>query len=467
MAEGRFLFNLDYTQFNEFRSQNNLSKLQQEFDERSVTLSRSLLIFEETTGNYWLLVDFENGKAYSIRKENDTMVGISEAPNMEKYFNLRDGPGPILKRIQNGIGTQAGIIDALRRLYFAEFDIEYYSRSDLSDQKLSLESVYPEFRDVYEMLRDILNSSRESLIGLSYNDVEQIKSHVIQFYDLTIEIGNFDVESENIRKDRNTVAEKISQFRDTLKQVLLQASAYLSSRTIEELKDELKNTIANAEEKFNKAIGEEVDKLQKIGEGINEQQTEVLQKSEEKLKEIEQTHLEYQNQLTEKPISQYKEIFSGQAKNHGINAWIWLVVTGGLALVFSWIFWGLLTDFMPTANQTDQLSTILPNLFAKGFFLSLIFLLLNRTIKNFAAEKHLEVINTHRQNALETFDTFVAAAEGNRDTRDQVLLAATRAIFDANQSGYLSAKTSSSDTASPIQHFIKEVSPSKSSTDSN
>ena len=119
-----------------------------------------------------------------------------------------------------------------------------------------------------------------------------------------------------------------------------------------------------------------------------------------------------------------------------------------------------MTDLGPTANG---LSTILPNLFAKTFFLSLIFLFLNRSIKNFTAEKHLEVINTHRQNALETFDTFVAAAEGNRETRDAVLLAATKAIFDANQSGYLSAKTSGSDGASPVQQIIKEVIPSKSS----
>ena len=126
-----------------------------------------------------------------------------------------------------------------------------------------------------------------------------------------------------------------------------------------------------------------------------------------------------------------------------------------------------MTDIGSLANQENQSSIILSNLFAKGFYLSLIFLFLNRTIKNFAAEKHLEVTNTHRQNALETFDTFVAAAEGNRDTRDQVLLAATKAIFDANQSGYLSTKTSSSDSASPVQQIIKEVIPTKSSDKSD
>ena len=95
--------------------------------------------------------------------------------------------------------------------------------------------------------------------------------------------------------------------------------------------------------------------------------------------------------------------------------------------------------------------------------LSPIYVWLNRSIKNHTAQKHLEVINVHRQNALETFDTFVAAAEGNRDTRDQVLLAATKAIFDTNQSGYLSTKSSGSDSASPVQQVIREVISPKSS----
>ena len=137
-------------------------------------------------------------------------------------------------------------------------------------------------------------------------------------------------------------------------------------------------------------------------------------------------------------------------------SWIWLVGTGVLAVGFAIIFWELLTDIGSAANQVNQLSTILSNLFVRGFYISLIFLLLNRTIKNYAAEKHLEVINTHRQNALETFEAFADAA-GAGDTREQVLLAATQTIFDTNQSGYLSAKISSSDSKSPIHHFFKEV----------
>ena len=167
-----------------------------------------------------------------------------------------------------------------------------------------------------------------------------------------------------------------------------------------------------------------------------------------------------QNQLTEKPISQYKAIFADQAKEYHKEAQNWLWIAIGTTAVFFGAFY-----LLPTLIESGGpgWTGILQNLFAKGFLLSPIYLWLNRSIKNYAAQKHLEVINTHRQNALETFDTFVAAAGENRETRDAVLLSATDAIFDANQTGYLSPKGSGADSKSPVQQVIREIIPDKSS----
>ena len=169
-----------------------------------------------------------------------------------------------------------------------------------------------------------------------------------------------------------------------------------------------------------------------------------------------------ENQLGKKLISSYEKVFANQVGQHKTGAWIWLGGTVILTFVFGGIFWWLLKDLEPAGGQ---LSTILQNLFTKGFFLSLIYLLLNRSIKNYTAEKHLETINRHRQNALATFEAFVEAAGENRETRDAVLLAATDAIFDANQSGYLSVRTSRSDNAGPIQQVVRAIVPGKPSTD--
>ena len=208
---------------------------------------------------------------------------------------------------------------------------------------------------------------------------------------------------------------------------------------------------------FNTTISTEIERLQKTGE-------EAQEKEQTRQENFDRLYIQLQNQLTEKPISQYKTIFSVQAKKHEKAASIWLIATVGLSVVFAGILAWLFKDLGSAANQ---LSTILPNLFSKGFYISLVYLLLNRCIKNYTAEKHLEVINTHRQNALETVDPFLEATKENRETRDQILLAATKTIYDANQSGYLSAKTSGSDSANPVQQIIKEVIPSKSSDKSD
>ena len=385
-----------------------------------------------------------------------------------KRSDILSDANTIVPHLEHSIGTPTGIIDALKKINFNN-NLENLKRPDLSVRGLSFESVYPDLEVAYKMLYEILASPRDALVSLSSSYVQQLQNYVLQSYEMTQKIMGFGIESknENIREQHHTLLQEIPQFSEEVKNSLLHVASYLSSRTVEQLKDEFKNTVTDAEERFNTTISDEVGKLQKIGEGINVQQEEVLEKSEEKLKEIEQTHRKYLNQLTEIPLSEFKIIFEDQAKKHEQIASYWLWATVGLTVLFGgiffWLFGGLLKDFAPTE---DNVSVVLSNLLTKGFFLSLVFLLLNRSIKNYAAEKHLQVTNTHRKNALATFKAYAGSAESS-DTREQVLLAATKTIFDANQSGYLSVKSSSSDSASPVQQIIKEVIPSKPSSDSD
>ena len=458
MAEGQLLFTLDFERFNSIRERNNLEELQEEFNTRNIPLSQSLLISQETESTYWMLVDFESKMIYDIRKESETTVGISEGADIDQRTDLLSDAGAIIPRLQKGVGTHKGIIDALQRLNFDRFNLENLKRSDLSVRKLSFESVYQNLEISYEMLREILAAPRTAFINLPSQNIQQLKGYVLQFYEMTGQITDFGIgnEDENIREQHNKLSRGINGFSEQVKRSLFQIAAYLSSRSVDQLVTQVNTTLTDAEEKLNTSINTQTERLQNLGE-------ETQQKERERQESFDQLYVQLQNQLTEKPISQYKVIFDKQAKTHRNMSWVWLAGSVLLAVGFGVIFWELLTDIGSLANQENQLSVILSNLFAKGFYLSLIFLFLNRTIKNFAAEKHLEVTNTHRQNALETFDTFVAAAEGNRETRDAVLLAATKAIFDANQSGYLSIKSSGVDSTSPVQQIIKEVLPSKSS----
>ena len=211
--------------------------------------------------------------------------------------------------------------------------------------------------------------------------------------------------------------------------------AYVRSTQIGEYQTKFNDFFDNAESKWKKFDAESGAKLEKLDE----------------------LRIARENQIATTSISDHVKFFDDQAKEHQDSARRWLKCTIGTAIVFIFIGLGLL--FL--TPKSDEWTAILPNFFTKGFVVSVFYMLLNRSIKNYTAEKHLEVVNLHRKNALATFEAFAEASGNNPHTRDQVLLASTNAIFDANQSGYLSTKTSRSDTASPIQHIIREIIPGK------
>ena len=455
MAERQIQLSLDWERFQTALSQlssSNGFKLQHEFKTKGVSLSQSLLIWTGESGQTWLLADFKNKKAYDIEEGNDAagnqIVEVSERPSETEQTVTFEGSELICDHLKRAQGTNQGIIDLLRRLNLDEINLERLKRSNLSEAGFSFECVHQDLLTVHSMSREILTSPYEWLLNLSRGEVDNLKNRLPEFYENVREIEDFEITGENPRETYTNLLQDISNFCDTAKRSLRDIGTYLSSRKMEQLETKVDATVDTAVDRLNA----ETNRAEEIN---NETEKQLAEKQEE----VDQLILKVQNQLAEKPISQYKAIFADQAKEYHKEAQNWLWIAIGTTAAFFGAFY-----LLPTLIESSGpgWTGILQNLFAKGFLLSPIYLWLNRSIKNYAAQKHLEVINTHRQNALETFDTFVAAAEGNRETRDAVLLSATDAIFDANQTGYLSTKGSSSDSRSPIQQIIREIISDKS-----
>ena len=456
MAERQIQFNLDRERFQTALSQlssSNSFNLQHEFKTKGILLSQSLLIWSGESSRTWLLADFENTKAYDIEEVDDTdgnrTVKVWERSSEEEQpFTLTDTE-IILSRLQDAHGTDQGFIDFLKRLNFDELDLERLKRSDLSGAGFSFEFIHPDLSNVYSMLHEILNAPHEWVMnfpeGVGRNIVRR---HLQQFYEKVQQIENFVISGENPRETHDSLLQEISNFCNSAKEPLRGILTYLSSRKVEHLAAEVNVTVANAVGR----LEAEINRAEENNNEVEKQRKEIRQ-------ETDRLKIEVENKLAEKPISQYKAIFADQAKEHHKGAWNWLKMAGGTTALFFAAFVGL-TIWL--GSEDSGLTGTLRNLFTKGFVLSPIYVWLNRSIKNYTAQKHLEVINVHRQNALETFDTFVAAAGDNRETRDAVLLSATEAIFDANQTGYLSAKGSGPDSRSPVQQVIREIIPDRS-----
>ena len=445
------MFSLDLSKFQNILSEKAWFKLQQEFETQHNSLSQSYLIWADGSGQQWMLFDFGNKKTYYIHSFPETRTGttneekppranVSELPDLNEKLKdaqticklLRDDP-------QTGRGPQGtplGFIALIMELDLGEVDLEGLKRSDLSGSRLDFGSVHQDLVVVHGIFREILTSNGTSHTTLSDTAVQTVRSYLPQFYEIEGEIKDFDVSGENPTERHAELLQKISNFYSEARSGLDPIIAYIRSTQIDKYQTEFSDFFHNATSKWKEFDAE----------------------SEAKLQKLEDLRIARENQIAATSIADHVKFFDNQAEEHRASAQRWLTSTICMAIVFVSIVIWVLSFIKPTG---DDWTPILQNLFTKGFVISVFYMLLNRSIKNYAAEKHLEVVNLHRKNALATFDAFAKASENNPHTRDQVLLAATNAIFDANQSGYLSAKTSRSDTASPIRLISRELIPGK------
>ena len=452
MAERNRSFTLNLARYQEIWRAPWLD-LQHEFKTREVLLSQSLLIWKQEESGTPLLTDFENEKTYEIHEA----VDIDEQPTMEVWEQSSEPEQPVAGTDTAAIleflrttpqGTDQGFIDYFKKIDLVELDLERLKRTDLSGAGYSFELVQRDLLIVHRLLLEISSAPRGSLFTFSNVVARDLRTYLPQFYENIQKIESFEARGENPQETHANHLRSISSFCDSVKGSLVPVVTHLSSAKVEQLTAEADDSVAK--------LKIETDRAEKINREAEKQREDVQQ-------ELSQLRRERQTQQAKESVADYKEIFEKQAKEYRKGAWIWLGAAGGATVVFFAAFAGL-TIWL--GSEGSDLTGTLQNLFTKGFVLSPIYVWLNRSIKSHAAQKHLEVINTHRQKALETFNRFFDAAQ-NQETQDAVLRSATDAIFDANQTGYLSAKGSSSDSKSPMQQVIREIIPDKSSQKSS
>ena len=452
MAERNLLFTWDLQSFNENQSDaHDLLSIRIEFERKNLPLSQSLLMWEKDSEK-WTLVDFKDKKVYHF-EVNENEVEVLE--EIGGWGAMAASPANLLS-FPTVYGTHEGFADWLLMLVELvasdQSGLDNLKRTDLSARKLSFEIVHPELLVICEMLQEILTAPRESLIRLSKDNVQQIKNNLQQLMAIFSEIHSFGLqnssESQNLNEEHKRILRNIVRFSHNVKRELGPTISYLNSKKVEQLETRVNDTIDDAVNKTAKRFNTETNRLQKHSD-------QAEQNEAKRQEDFNQLKGQLEDTLAEESVSKYEKIFERQASKHQEGAFWWLISTVGLIVVFGFVFYWLFDSLKLGGG-------VLQNLLTKGFLLSLIYLLLNRSIKNYTAEKHLEVVNRHRQNALRTFQAFHSAAGENQEIQDAVLLAATNAIFDANQSGYLSAKMRGSESANPIPQVIKTVMPSSS-----
>ncbi len=136
-------------------------------------------------------------------------------------------------------------------------------------------------------------------------------------------------------------------------------------------------------------------------------------------------------------VSKFTGIFDDQAEENKKSARLWLGISVVVTIGIIAVLWWLLSSLSLGANGNVGVGMLLQTFFTKALIFSFLLIIFYQTVKNYTANKHLQTLNEHRTNSLACFQTFVESTSDPK-IRDTVLIQATKAIFEAGNTGYIS-----------------------------
>lgn len=185
------------------------------------------------------------------------------------------------------------------------------------------------------------------------------------------------------------------------------------------------------EDSFRAGIEQIDETLRKVRERTD-QELEAVEKSKAELDSIVQVARDTAAQAA---VSHHAQEFGKIAQEHIDASKQWLKASIGL--IVTTIAVALLSLFLlPPLGAFNEPATI-QRLITKILIASILYYAAIWAAKNYKTHRHLAVVSLHRQSALKTFEAFVKASSNDEQTKNAVLLEATRCIFAPSNTGYL------------------------------
>jgi hypothetical protein len=164
------------------------------------------------------------------------------------------------------------------------------------------------------------------------------------------------------------------------------------------------------------------------------------EQAQETLREIQDVAAKAKEAASITGVAQHASYFKEEADGYKRSSSKWLAWTVILAVAAAgYSLWSFRFAPIHAVEGSASWWPHVTYLTSRLIVLSVIFFGMGWSARNYRAHKHNEIVNRHRQNALRTFETFAVAAS-DPATKDAVLIAATKSIFEAQSSGYLAGE---------------------------
>lgn len=311
-----------------------------------------------------------------------------------------------------------------------EFDTSKLPRREQLGEKFSFDGAVAPANNLVHLFNRL---PIDILPELPTQTLDKIKAQADQVYNLFSQILEFDPELPEATSRKEQIIQTIKdQYRDVFDSIAPIIS-YSVARTVDftRLESEGRAAIQSISDLKDATIGE-----------LNTTK-----------KQAQDTLADVRKAAAEQGVSQQAIFFSKEADKHKTLAEEWKTSTLRWASVT--FVYGLATLFfhkipwLSAGSIYDSLQIITAKIIL--FFVLSFVVILNS--KNFMSHKHNEVINRHRQNALQTFNALADAA-GSTDARDVVLNHAASSIFRPQESGYIKTNPEGSSSNGTIVELL-------------
>lgn len=307
--------------------------------------------------------------------------------------------------------SQAKVVrDAIAKI--VDLPEDKFLRPDLG--KFSFHNIEHEIKTLLHILRELRDSNLEAvpmaLLNQYQHDISTIDSYLRPLTTFDPLAGG-----ANPKEQRDALSHRIAgRLSEHISRITALVS-YLGRGSLQTLEAGTKERLEIAEKEANAAISR-IESAKAAADRMLESLKETSGKAS---------------------VSRHAGVFENQAKEHleASNLWFWgftLLTLGGLTLV--WLFFIGPQKLIITKEMV--VGEVIYNITSRLLFFSIISYAIYWAARNYLSHRHNYIVNKHRQNALETFETF-ANAPTDIQVRDAVLLQAAQTIFSAQSTGYM------------------------------
>lgn len=162
----------------------------------------------------------------------------------------------------------------------------------------------------------------------------------------------------------------------------------------------------------------------------------------------------------EEGVAKASVVFAAAAKRHEDEAATWQ--TRAIVLAVAIVAWVVSSHWLFHPDEDESTGQAIGLVGTRLAVLSLLGVALAFCVRNVSASRHNAVVNRHREESLKVFDYFLTGvAEDDTETKNAVLLEATRSVFGPQPTGYLKGEdaTSTSVPLAVLQNFTDRRQP--------